>query len=734
MRDLEPSVQAFVFNVFLSKAEKNVKEQMIDPPQLFALCSFYINGYGTEVSPEKGLRQLKHAAHGDHDLSRAYLYRLHEAHKQSLSREIPVVDYLSVSALKGSRMALQDLSEAGADNIPFVKAALQDSLGGTGCNFFHRGQLLHNFAHGDLDHIEAVVEKCQKTTTLYALKVNKRGDGVLHFAASCGKRHAVHMLINTYGVDVDFANEQGETALLCACRSGHIQTVRLLLEAGAKASITAKNGESPLHWLISFEDQDIESIGQALVANGADLRCTTTKLVSHSVFPGQIDVDHQGPGTPLGWAVHHDRPTIVKFLLANGADPLVKFQKLYPSPLQWAAFYHHTECLGLMIEKLEADNLVFTFSELLVAATHSADRFSMILRNGSSYRSKMHSTFDLLLERTRKIHFVTGIGGVGKTLLFNAVAGAHDDVVEYLLTRGHGKEDINTPCPPDKRTPVLECVRWNRKALFRMLVQHGADVSAVAQNPFRAGKMDWTALHTLAEAAHDQDTSLSREIVKLGVPADGRPVDSVDTETPFSVAIHNNAFKLASTLLELGADINALSLHSALVTVEFPMTALGNLIATNARYSHARLRYLLFECEKHNELDFIVEPERRLSALHRAAWAYHGLKTSYTGKNLRRENFDMRTNRDIIYELALRYETPEELNLQCIIQGKTALHMAVEMRNVGAVDVLVAMGADVMVEDEEGETPLALARRLASEARVGSGVTEEFEILDLLES
>jgi ankyrin repeat protein len=123
-------------------------------------------------------------------------------------------------------------------------------------------------------------------------------------------------LITQKGMDVNEKNDQGETALLCACRAGQAALVGLLLKKyKADASIAAKNGETPLHWLLSFSDKYIEFVAAGLIANGANINASTHERICHSTFPGTIDVDSQLPGTALSWAVHHNHLVVVKLSL-----------------------------------------------------------------------------------------------------------------------------------------------------------------------------------------------------------------------------------------------------------------------------------------------------------------------------------------------------------------------------------------------------------------------------------
>ncbi|KAI9697693.1 MAG: hypothetical protein M1836_004643 [Candelina mexicana] len=278
-------------------------------------------------------------------------------------------------------------------------------------------------------------------------------------------------------------------------------------------------------------------------------------------------------------------------------------------------------------------------------------------------------------------------------------------------------QHINQACGERRRTPILESVRWNNKPMFKLLLEHGADPKAKAQNPFVRYRLDWTALHIFAHEGHNARVELVDDMVSLGVFIDGDPSASGITETPMTVAINNNAFGLASNLLDNGADINALSTSSGLIATKHPTSILGQMIASNARHSTPRLRYILSDCSAFEDVDFIVEPERQLSALHRAALACHDLRSISSDSTeplpLRTEDFDMATNRDIMYELLQRFNTPEQLNMRCKIRAQTALHLAVEVGNIAVVKELTSLKeVDLEAVDEGGKTPADILRTL----------------------
>lgn len=787
MRSLEPSVQSFVFSTFLRRSEQAAELNMVRPSDCFILASFYINSYGTEQDYQEAARLLNHAAKFGHEVAQAYAYRICKSVNEEHVADDTQTSNLVVMSIKGSKSALQDLGEVAPDKVPFIKTKLAEALAGVGANFFHKDQMLHGLAHWPwmdmLADRSSIAEKLKGVKNKAGFRVNRRGDGILHIAANCGKSEAVEALLDTYDIQANQQNDQQETALLCACRAGQVEVVRVLMGHGADASIATTNRESPLHWLVSFNGDDVKTVGEVLIANGADIRLVTTRDINYSVVPGRIELDHQPPGTPLNWAVHYDRPDVVSFLLESAKDPLISLIRPLDRPttaLSWAAHLHHFGCLKMMVEALTESNIAFSYSSLLAAATYSADDFSMMLRHGRKYSENLKQTFEYLLMKCENLSFVTGIGPFGNTLLYYAVSNASDAVVEYLLSldaansglepsisetndpkevRGAGYrgeitlsssssnnqasafviEHINQPCSNDRRTPLLESVRWNRRRIFQLLLSRGANPSVTAQNPFLEHQTDWTALHIFAFAGHDSDIQLCKDLVDTGVALEGRPPDSTQPETPLTVAIQNNAFNLASTLLTLGANINALSQSSGLVATEHPTTILGHIIASTARHSIPRLRFLLYDCALHNSINFIVEPARKLSALHRAAWAHRGLysaSSQHLSRHLplRREECDWAANRDLVYELLQRFNAPEELDRRCEVLGRTALHLGTEVGNTGAVSELLAMGADATLLDERGEAAAQLAARLLSDGHAADqGITTEMkEILQLL--
>ena len=300
-------------------------------------------------------------------------------------------------------------------------------------------------------------------------------------------------------------------------------------------------------------------------------------------------------------------------------------------------------------------------------------------------------------------------------------------------------------------------------------------------NPITKIQHSWTPLHEFALAGHNDDVSLAENLVtRWGIPVDGRPSDNVDIETPFSLAIQHNAFKLDDILWELGAEINALSVRSMFLVAEYPMTVLGHIITSNSSHSDLQLRYILSKKDAlgKNCVDFVVEPQRGLTALHRAAWARKGLQFAVgdapnpdrkqritvtnashslvhlkaTPNNVvsKRKDVDVvphpergftdlqpatlgqegpqfsssvapsqegipDINHKVVLELLQHFRSPNELGQKSRFRGWTALHFAVDGVNAPAVQALIQSGADVSITDDNHQTPLILARTMSIE-------------------
>lgn len=129
--------------------------------------------------------------------------------------------------------------------------------------------------------------------------------------------------------------------------------------------------------------------------------------------------------------------------------------------------------------------------------------------------------------------------------------------MEYLLTEIACGEGVNTPDPGSGFTPIHEAIRYGKKAAFRSLLQHGANIDLrgryEAGDALRSVEANYLSV---CASCRTNDMFFANEIIRAGVPAnllDSRGV------TPLSLAIFWRAFRLANFLLNHGANVNTVS-------------------------------------------------------------------------------------------------------------------------------------------------------------------------------
>lgn len=160
----------------------------------------------------------------------------------------------------GSLAALEDLSDLDQDGYQQAKTFLRTNMCGVGGELFRYWNPPWIMARlKSLEYVENYLRNTPEPPR--KIQVNPRGDGLLHAAASLAQLETVIRLVDIYKIDINQKNEQGETPLHSALRSGNIDIVDWLLDNEAEvATETTYTQESPLHWLISVEPPDLNRI------------------------------------------------------------------------------------------------------------------------------------------------------------------------------------------------------------------------------------------------------------------------------------------------------------------------------------------------------------------------------------------------------------------------------------------------------------------------------------------
>ncbi|KIK52231.1 hypothetical protein GYMLUDRAFT_251372 [Collybiopsis luxurians FD-317 M1] len=297
------------------------------------------------------------------------------------------------------------------------------------------------------------------------------------------------------------------------------------------------------------------------------------------------------PASPLSRAVMMESLPAVRTLLSLGADPLEglapggkakdPMHGLSVCPVAVASVLCLPDILEVLLAHLDATTLpkprLFSEIQMLEMALDCAvtigDPMSLdrrVTRHGPKYKSSLISTLRILHEREGL--FIDEADEATKTVAAKASAVmrcrltvlGRTDIVETLLSLGHSANGFTSGT--DHILPIVTAVEQNHEAIFRLLLDHGADVNVVlSQQPNRS------LLQILAERPKQSRNGIgiAQLLIAKGIPIDpmtlslsSSSTDNTTTQplllTPksaFSSAVTRQDFPLADLLLTHGANI-----------------------------------------------------------------------------------------------------------------------------------------------------------------------------------
>lgn len=136
---------------------------------------------------------------------------------------------------------------------------------------------------------------------------NEQGEHALFIALRDDAPDVSSFLLGQARVQVELRTQQDESPLMMAALKGRLELARRLIERKAEVN---KPGWTPLHYAATNADE----VSLAM----------TRLLLEHHAY---IDAESPNGSTPLMMAAHYGHPSVVKLLLEEGADPLLKNQQ-----------------------------------------------------------------------------------------------------------------------------------------------------------------------------------------------------------------------------------------------------------------------------------------------------------------------------------------------------------------------------------------------------------------------
>ena len=305
----------------------------------------------------------------------------------------------------------------------------------------------------------------------------------------------------------------GSEALFNVIEKGDVETVRLLVEAGADVNAAEGfGGNTPLHEAVENGNAEIVQI---LVDAGADIEAEG--------FMGR---------TPLGLAAEEGATEILQILLGQGADNGTPEGEDKQSPAIGS------EALFTAIKKGDVETV-----RLLVEAGADVNAAEGFGGNTPLHEAVEEGNAEIVQILVDAGADIEAEGFMGQTPLGLAAEEGATEIMQILLGQG---ADNGTPEGEDKQTPVI-----GSEALFtaiekgdvetvRLLVEAGTDVNAAE------GFGGNTPLH---EAVEEGNTEIVQILVDAGADIEA---EGFMGRTPLSLAAEEGATEIMRILLGLG--------------------------------------------------------------------------------------------------------------------------------------------------------------------------------------
>ncbi|KAJ9648632.1 hypothetical protein H2199_001487 [Coniosporium tulheliwenetii] len=398
--------------------------------------------FGIQQDIDKGLYFLLKSAESGYREDQGLMLRMHHA----FGRDVPVQakhhlgQWLLEAGATGSMTALEDMERFGyTTELAEAKEQLATRYCGYGWEVFEPFSL-----EG-------------KTYISNELQMGReRGKDLrgyfLRLSAAYGCADAAIYLVEDLQTDVNDQNEVGDSALLFAARSGHASVLLTLLRLGADPRLGDRGNNTPLHWLCSFDDSDVEVVADKLIHHGADVNSQARPFPEH----GRLEYAETDfvAGTPLHRAMCRNKLTAVRKLLTLGADleaPALDDPEVYDLDFVSKRFDND--------ENYDLDRSMRRpplFEAVLYGKSANALK---LLELGANARAGEDDELPL-------------------SALYQCALASFEDltVAEELCGRGLGIDDG----PPDYETPFVCAVRNGCYTLADFLRRKGANVNALS--------------------------------------------------------------------------------------------------------------------------------------------------------------------------------------------------------------------------------------------------------------
>ena len=298
-------------------------------------------------------------------------------------------------------------------------------------------------------------------------------------AAKQGNKTAIRALLKEK-VPVNAIASDGTTALHWAVRSDDMETVKLLLQAGANVRFTDRYGITPLKF--AAENGNAAMI-EVLLKAGADPNATLPT--------GE---------TALMTAAHTGKPDAVGMLLSHGAKPNEREQRFGETAAMWAAAENNAAAIRVLADgggDLNAKSRLMEFPEFKFLTSGMV--ITALPKGG--WTPLMYAARQGSMDAARALVEAGANPNLtdpdGTTATIVAIINAHFDLAAMLAEKGadlniadssgmtalYAAVDMHTLAPMLSRPAPKVIDRLDAAALVPVLLKHGANPNAGLKKP-----------------------------------------------------------------------------------------------------------------------------------------------------------------------------------------------------------------------------------------------------------
>jgi ankyrin repeat protein len=471
-----------------------------------------------------------------------------------------------------------------------------------------------------------------------------------------------------------------EEKLLAYCRNGDYVGCKEMLSYSTSA-IPKEGMASPLHWLVSFDDEEIANdLLLHLLENGADF---------DAWGGGDYDIDFgNAAGTPLHWAVWHRNICVVKAL--TRADPQPGEENITIAIMHAAGmlFYDILGVLKDWVIGLEVSSSQEIWYRAMICAAYEGEKWlPRLLRHGQEGKR-------LAFERTMDIIATMHLPSPDdvKVMFEMAMVQNNDALIGYLFQHFGLGDRRDLLAASSQRHWVSVSIVAGYREIFEIFIEQGyigprTDISEQKWKPLQACCF-----------TRQRDATFVRCLLEIGCPVDDVGVTDTTCWTPFTMAVLHGLYHIAVIFLEHGADKDYLmgSLGGA--------TPAMRILETWPDIPLSRLKFLLEEVPDlgFGHVSFIGWPGAGSNLLYPMAMT---LWSSYPG------GYQLAQTTKYILS---RLEDKSVLN-KIDKLGATALRMASGSGRVDICQLLIDAGQDVNLS--MGVSPLTGAKAWLSKCQ-----------------